>query len=141
MNLERWLGIETGTNLIFLSLSYFFLFLVLALVYLDLRKAGKKMDAWLELEPESPKGNPQKFFLEGEVVIGRSQESDIFLSDRRVSSRHARIYLKDERFYLEDLGSTNGTFVNGLPIKAPYRLEVGDKITIGPYVFFFEARK
>lgn len=141
MSLERWLGIEAGTNLIFLGLSYFFFFLVLVLVYLDLRKAGKKMEAWLELEPEDPKENPQKFNLEGEVVIGRSQEADIFLSDRRVSSRHARIYLKDDHFFLEDLGSTNGTFVNGLPIKAPYRLEIGDKIAIGPYVFFFEAKK
>jgi len=141
LSLERWLGIEAGTSLIFLGLSYFFLSLVLVLVYLDLRKAGKKMEAWLELEPQNPKESPQKFFLEDEVIIGRSQESDIFLSDRRVSSRHARVYLKDEHFYLEDLGSTNGTFVNGLPIKVPYRLEVGDKITIGPYVFFFEARK
>lgn len=99
------------------------------------------MEAWLELEPQDPKESPRKFTLEGELVIGRSQEADIFLSDRRVSSRHARIYLKEDHFFLEDLGSTNGTFVNGLPIKTPYRLEIGDKITIGPYVFFFEARK
>ncbi len=141
MNLERWLRIEDSANIVFLSLAYFFLLLVLVSILLDLRKARDKMEAWLELEPQDPKENPQKFTLEGEVVIGRSQEADIFLSDRRVSSRHARVYLKDNHFYLEDLGSTNGTLVNGLPIKAPYRLEIGDKITIGPYVFYFEAKK
>ncbi len=141
MSLERWLGIEGNANLIFLSLSYLFLFLVLGLVYLDLRKAEKKMEAWLKLELPDLKGRPQRFTLKKEVVIGRSPTSDIFLSDRRVSLRHARIYLKNNHFYLEDLNSTNGTFVNGLPVKAPYCLEIGDKIKIGPYIFYFEARK
>ncbi len=141
MSLDRWLATDNAVNLVFLSAAYLFLFLVLVFISLDWRKAGKKMKAWLELEPQKVGEEPQKFFLEGEVIIGRNEKADIFLTDRRVSSRHARIYQQEGYFYLQDLGSTNGTFVNGLPVKAPYRLEIGDKITIGPYVFFFEASK
>lgn len=65
-----------------------------------------------------------------EVLIGRSPECDIVLPDRQVSRRHARVFRVGEDFYVEDLGSKNGTWVNGEPLRAPRRLEDGDEIQI-----------
>ncbi len=65
-----------------------------------------------------------------EVILGRSPECDIILPDRQVSRRHARIFRVDDTYYIEDLGSKNGTWVNGEPVHGPRRLEDGDEIQI-----------
>lgn len=64
------------------------------------------------------------------VSIGRSDECDIALPDRQVSRFHARISWNDPGFYVEDLGSKNGTHVNGQEVKAPVLLHDGDEIQI-----------
>jgi hypothetical protein len=68
------------------------------------------------------------------VSIGRSAENDIRLADLKVSSRHAVIRQEGGRFILEDLGSTNGTFVNGEQVAAPRLIGQGDRIQIGETV-------
>ncbi len=65
-----------------------------------------------------------------EVLIGRSPECDILLPDRQVSRRHARVYRVGEHYFVEDLGSKNGTWVNGEPVTSPRRLNDGDEIQI-----------
>ena len=60
------------------------------------------------------------------------------LSEGIVSKRHARMFVKDEQYYIEDLKSTCGTFVNGFRIEQPRPLDVGDKLYIGDYVVSFE---
>ena len=67
--------------------------------------------------------------LEGEMVIGR--EGEILLSDEQVSRRHAAIRVIDGRVEIEDLGSANGTEVNGERITRPTTLSHGDTITLG----------
>jgi len=64
------------------------------------------------------------------LTIGRHDSCDVFLPDRRVSRFHARITRQGKSFVLEDLGSKNGTFVNGVPITSPYTLKDGDEIVI-----------
>jgi pSer/pThr/pTyr-binding forkhead associated (FHA) protein len=64
------------------------------------------------------------------MTIGRHDSCDVFLPDRRVSRFHARITRQGKSFILEDLGSKNGTFVNGAPITSPYTLKDGDEIAI-----------
>jgi hypothetical protein len=66
----------------------------------------------------------------GEIVIGRSSELDMVLVEDMVSRRHAKISVEDGDIFLEDLGSTNGSFVNGEKITRT-RLEEGDRILIG----------
>jgi len=66
----------------------------------------------------------------GEVVIGRSSELDMVLVEDMVSRRHAKISVSGEQIYLQDLGSTNGSFVNGEKVKRA-RLNEGDRILIG----------
>jgi serine/threonine protein kinase len=72
--------------------------------------------------------------LAGDVVIGRDAAADLTLSDKLVSRRHARVHTDVDGAVIEDLGSSNGTFVNDVEIAEPTRLEVGDKLLIGESV-------
>lgn len=67
---------------------------------------------------------------EGEIVIGRSSELDMVLVEDMVSRRHAKITVTGGQIFLQDLGSTNGSFVNGEKVKRT-RLTEGDRILIG----------
>ena len=62
--------------------------------------------------------------------VGRSQENDIVINDPNVSRRHARISRSDNGFVVEDLGSTNGTLLDGAPIDREM-IEGGDELTFG----------
>ncbi|MCL2778944.1 MAG: DUF4388 domain-containing protein [Polyangiaceae bacterium] len=64
------------------------------------------------------------------IVVGRSSELDMVLVEDMVSRKHARIIMQQDQIWIEDLGSTNGTFVNGEKIKRS-RLKEGDRILIG----------
>ncbi len=67
---------------------------------------------------------------EGEIVIGRSSELDMVLVEDMVSRRHAKIFVEGGDIFLEDLGSTNGSFVNGEKVVRT-KLAEGDRILIG----------
>jgi pSer/pThr/pTyr-binding forkhead associated (FHA) protein len=68
--------------------------------------------------------------MEKQIVIGRSSELDMVLVEDMVSRKHAKITVQNGKITIEDLGSTNGTFVNGEKIKQA-RLKEGDRILIG----------
>ena len=70
----------------------------------------------------------------GEMLVGRSGDVQIVLSEDMVSRRHARILYDGQRISIEDLGSTNGTFVNGEKIKRA-DLKEGDRVLIGSSIF------
>ena len=72
------------------------------------------------------------------ALLGRGDEVDILLEDSFASSRHARLVPHGDVIVLEDLGSTNGTYLNGEPLRGPQPLHVGDKIRIGDSEFTFE---
>lgn len=69
--------------------------------------------------------------LRGPVIIGRSPGADIVIADEFVSARHARVAPTGTGAVVEDLGSTNGTLLNGSPIAAPSSAKAGDVIDIG----------
>jgi DNA-binding winged helix-turn-helix (wHTH) protein len=75
----------------------------------------------------------------GENVIGRSPDALISVASPKVSRRHARILVSDERATIEDLGSRNGTYVGELKIDACVELKHGDRIGIGPAMLIFCA--
>ena len=77
-------------------------------------------------------------FDKNEVTIGRVQGNDIILPKGNVSKRHSRIVLKDNRFIVVDLKSTNGTYVNGRKITSPLVVKAGDKIYIGDFILTLE---
>ncbi len=71
------------------------------------------------------------FYLERtEVTLGRDLSNDIPVPDQEISRRHARFLTRTDGVYIEDLGSTNGTFLNGVRISSPQRLNNGDLITL-----------
>ena len=67
-------------------------------------------------------------------MVGRAIECDLRLEDTFVSQQHARIFGKNGSWYVEDLGSTNGTFVNEQRLAAPAMLAPGDRIRVGTTV-------
>jgi pSer/pThr/pTyr-binding forkhead associated (FHA) protein len=80
------------------------------------------------------------FVISGnQVVIGREEGLDIVLQDPEASRRHARISWQGSRYTVEDLGSTNGTFVNGMQITIPQPLSPGDSIGIGQTALVFQV--
>lgn len=66
-----------------------------------------------------------------EIFVGRDLNNDVVINDPEISRRHARLFQQGNSFVLEDLGSTNGTFVNGQRIMGPNVLRPGDAVTFG----------
>lgn len=69
--------------------------------------------------------------LRGEITVGRAGDATLDVEDDYASSHHARFYRDDESWIVADLGSTNGTVVNGLRIARPTRVGDGDIVRIG----------
>jgi FHA domain-containing protein len=65
------------------------------------------------------------------ATLGRSASADILVEDPFASSAHARIFPRGQFMYIEDMGSTNGTYLNGRPLRKPERLRVSDTVRIG----------
>jgi hypothetical protein len=72
------------------------------------------------------------------ALLGRGDQADIVLQDSFASSRHARLVPHGDVMVLEDLGSTNGTYLNDEPLRGPQPLHPGDRIRIGDSDFIFE---
>src|SRR5712691_959090 len=81
--------------------------------------------AWLD----QPSG--ERRYVESELRIGRGEQNDLRLNDASVSRYHAFLRRVDGRYLLSDVGSQNGTFVNGLQVHGPSALDSGDRIRAG----------
>ena len=77
------------------------------------------------------------------ILIGRSEQCDIFLPSEKVSRKHADIEFIEGKLYLKDLGSTNGTYLNGEKLRkgSLKSIKNGDKIGLGNYLFKIEIPK
>ena len=71
------------------------------------------------------------FEIHDEAMLGRAPTSDVRIEDSYASSAHARIFPRGQAMYIEDLGSTNGTYVNERQLTAPAQLRADDTIRIG----------
>jgi pSer/pThr/pTyr-binding forkhead associated (FHA) protein len=67
----------------------------------------------------------------GGAVLGRARENGVAIQDEHLSRHHAQIAFQDGAFWLADLGSRNGTFVNRQRLTSPRQLRSGDEITFG----------
>jgi pSer/pThr/pTyr-binding forkhead associated (FHA) protein len=74
----------------------------------------------------------------GVVLIGRGADCQLILNDDYVSTRHARVVSTEDGVYVEDLGSTNGTYVNGQRITAPTTITMSDTVRIGKTILKLE---
>ena len=81
------------------------------------------------------------FILEpGETLVGRDSACKIRINDKQISGRHCRIISSSQGILIEDLGSSNGTYLNRKLIKKPMSINYGDRIVIGESIlrFLFE---
>ncbi|MEW5941691.1 MAG: FHA domain-containing protein, partial [Chloroflexota bacterium] len=75
------------------------------------------------------------FPLEGDqLIIGRDASSSIAINDAEISRKHSRLSFQGGKYVLEDLGSTNGTFVNGQRLAGPVVLKPGDVVSLGEQI-------
>lgn len=87
------------------------------------------------------RGYTEQFQLRGrECVVGRQADTDLRLDARDVSRRHARILTEGDFFFVEDLGSSNGTFVNNTRVSGRQPLQEQDRIQIGPFTICFQLQ-
>lgn len=77
--------------------------------------------------------------LDEELMIGRGEKCRLVLDDTYISTVHARIFSKGDTYMLEDLGSTNGTYLNRRRVTSPVEIHRGDQVKIGKTVL--EMRK
>lgn len=136
---------------VFLALLYLFVLLVARTVYREIKPAptrpaaaraavkaprgGRK--ARLVISGETGRRKQPGWELEGDVIIGRAPECAVSIGDEFASNQHSKVYQAEGRFYVEDLGSTNGTYVNGRRIHYPTELRSGDRVKIGRTVMEF----
>jgi FHA domain-containing protein len=78
------------------------------------------------------------FVVGSGITIGRAQGSEVRIDDTYASGRHARIYGREGRVYVEDMNSTNGTYVNGRRVSTQELLRPDDRIRIGDTEFRYE---
>jgi len=88
-----------------------------------------------------PGANPERVELTGEeaCTVGRSQDNRVVLTDSSVSRNHARFFFNENAWWVEDLGSKNGTKVNGNLIDGPKRVKAGDGIQVGSFQLAFSS--
>ena len=123
-------------RLLFLALLYWFLWSVVRVLLGDLRAAAREPVAELGrlIVLASPSGEPPVgvvFGLEAVNTLGRDVNNSIVLDDEFVSAAHAALTYRGRAWYVEDLGSTNGTYVNGEQVAEIWPLTYGDEVQLG----------
>jgi len=145
----------------FLALLWLFILSAVSVIRTDLfGKTVRAQDQPQELETPPPpprrakrqRGEPRVFMISqgnqaglsaelsaGVVMIGRGADCQLILDDDYVSTRHARVVSTPNGIYVEDLGSTNGTYVNGQRITAPTTITLADTVRIGKTILKLET--
>ena len=119
-------------RLLFVALLYLFLFAIMRTGIGMVKGSRKKERGWtvsVERGPKELRG--VSIAVHGPVIVGRSPGADIVIGAGYVSGRHARFSLMGQNLFVEDLGSTNGTAVNGQVIGEPVALKNGDVVNVG----------
>jgi len=93
-------------------------------------KQNAEMDKPVLIVVDGPLRGQQWVLDVDEMVIGRDAHCEIVIPERSVSREHVRVYRENNRVYIEDLGSKNGTHLNGVRVEGPRELQEGDEIQI-----------
>jgi pSer/pThr/pTyr-binding forkhead associated (FHA) protein len=145
---------------VFLILLYLFVFRAVRAIYLELRPPTARRPARQRSAAPAPSRPPSRkqkkaptkatvvegsrdkgrsFPLGKELLIGRADKCQLVLDDTYVSQMHARIFPRGDGVVIEDLGSTNGTYLNRQRITSATEVQRGDRVKIGKTVL--EMRK
>ncbi len=123
-------------RLLFLALLYLFLFGIARMLLRDLSAAAREPTTELGrlVVVASPAGEPAEgasLALDAITTLGRDVNNAIVIDDQFASSAHAVLTFRGRTWYVEDLKSTNGTFVNGSPVEGVVPVGYGDQIQVG----------
>ena len=123
-------------RILFLVLLYLFLFGIARALLRDLRAAAREPTIELGrlVVVASPAGEPPAgttLALDAITTLGRDVNNAVVVDDQFVSAEHAVLTFRGRTWYVEDLNSTNGTFVNGSPVDGVAPLGYGDEIQLG----------
>jgi pSer/pThr/pTyr-binding forkhead associated (FHA) protein len=135
----------------FLAVLYLFFFRVLRAVWAELgggrapsapavqaprrppskrsSRGGKNGSRLRIVEPADKRG--QTYELADELTLGRATGCQVTVDDTYVSQLHARVFRREGQLYIEDLGSTNGTYLNRKKVTAPIAVRRGDRLQVG----------
>ncbi len=146
---------------VFTTIIYLFIFSVIALIYMDIKKmnrgendetveeenaggAEEKYSAVLKTvktDKAAACGMKKFYRISGEpVVVGRGKNCDIIIDDMFLSGEHFQIWCEDGTWYIGDMGSKNGTFLNGSRLKKVKTLCDGDEISFGGLSVIFSEK-
>ena len=151
----------TIIKVVYLALLWLFILSAVSVIRSDLfGKTVRASDQPQELETPPPpakrakrhRGEPRVLMISqgnqaglsaelagGVIMIGRGVDCQLILEDDYVSTRHARVVSTPNGIYVEDLGSTNGTYVNGQRITAPTTITFADTVRIGKTILKLES--
>jgi hypothetical protein len=151
----------TIIKVVYLALLWLFILSTVSVIRSDLfGKTVQASDQPQELETPRPparrarrhRGEPRVLMISqgnqaglaaelagGVIMIGRAVDCQLILEDDYVSTRHARVVSTPNGIYIEDLGSTNGTYVNGQRITAPTTITLADTVRIGKTILKLES--
>lgn len=143
MSFSKMVGI--GFGLVFIIILYVIIYYALKIMYKDVKNGGKIR------RPPRTNGNygleiiqsgDARGLKEGSIIpirsdlsIGRKEGNSIVMADQHVSGNHAQILVRNNGLFLEDLNSTNGTYLNGNKLKGRAKLSNRDEVRIGSGVF------
>ena len=132
-------------TVVFIIILYVIIYYALKIMYKDVKNGGKRR------RPSRPNGNygleiinsgNARGLKEGSIIpirsdlsIGRKEGNSIVMADQHVSGNHAQILVRNNGLFLEDLNSTNGTYLNGNKIRGRAKLSNKDEVRIGSGVF------
>ncbi|NLJ78222.1 MAG: FHA domain-containing protein [Tissierellia bacterium] len=132
---------------IFIAIIYLFILSIIRLIYLDIKGIDTTIldnTNYLKLinrKDSLPFKIEEYYVLKDIMEVGRANDNEIVIRDPYVSKKHLRMAKDEGDFYLEDLDSANGTYVNGDRIMDVVRLKNGDRIRVGQVEFLYVDRE
>lgn len=123
---------------------YGFLIWMMVTIWNDLKfhsqVLGQKKIPQILLSSDADPEAEKRVFTQTEVIIGREETCDVFIPDSVISSRHARLVYRNTHWWVEDLLSTNGTYLNDERVESPAILINGDELRIGKNILLVEIQ-
>ena len=132
---------------IFITVIYLFIFAIIRMIYLDIHSMNGRRTSENQNLPYLKLINrrdslklkvEESYVLENNVTIGRASGNGITIADQFLSGKHVAFMYQEGFYFIKDLDSTNGTFVNGDKLSdLPVRLKDGDRVHIGQLDFLY----
>ena len=148
--------ISSLLSYVFTTIIYLFIFSVIGLIYMDIKRMGKnerskaatgsseKNDNGAVLKTvkgryatEAKMKSKYRVNREG-AIVGRGKDCDVRVNHSFVSTEHFQVWYDEGDWYIGDMGSKNGTYLNGSKLKKVKTIESGDEISFGEIEFVFE---